>query len=233
MTAAAAANWHRWYPGEPSPDFIAAEVVAPGAIADLVAGAFDFDALAVRRAADIAPLTDWSSLLCALACRRPLTPTEVALSVGLSTAGARRSLTSAAAGGALRRDGRRFVLNDDWRPAMTRLVAAELKLRDWQKGVLQAARYRRWADASWLILGATTVGQAEPNARQAGVGLARLGREGGWQRATAAKRARPTHNVERRWAEEQVLAQALRDGWRPELTARGATFAGVPAVVTG
>lgn len=233
MTAVAAANWRRWWPGESSPDFIAAEVVAPGAIADLVAAAFDYDALATRRAADIAPLTDWSGLLCALACRRPLTANEVAVAVGLSSSGARRSLTTATASGALLRDGRHFALNDDWRPATTRLVALELKLRDWQKGLLQATRYRRWADASWLILGALALGQAEPDSRQAGVGLARLGRDGGWMRAAPAKRARPTYGIERRWAEEQVLAQALAYGWRLELTAPQATFAGVPAAATG
>lgn len=233
MTAVAAASWLRWWPGERSPDFIAAEVVAPGAIADLVAGAFDYDALAARRAADIAPLTDWSSLLCALACRQPLTANEVAVAVGLSSSGARRSLTTATASGALLRDGRHFTLNHGWRPAMTRLVAVELKLRDWQKGLLQAARYRRWADASWLLLGATAVRQAEPNSRQAGVGLARLGRNGGWDKAAGPKRARPTYGVERRWAEEQVLAQALGAGWRLDLLrAPEATFAGVPAVAT-
>jgi len=214
MTAVAATNWSHWWPGERSPDFIAAEVVAPGAIADLVGGAFDYDALAARRAADIAPLTDWSSLLCALACRQPLTAAEVALLVGLSASGARRSLTSATASGALLRDGRHFMLNSDWRPAVTRIVAVELKLRDWQKGLLQAARYRRWADASWLILGATPAGPAEPTSRQAGVGLARLGPDGGWDKAAPAKRARPTFVVEHRWAEEQVLAQALVAGWR-------------------
>lgn len=233
MTAVVASNWRRWWPGERPPDFIAAEVVAPGAIADLAAGVFDYDAVAARRAADIAPLTDWSSLVCALACTQPFTANEVALAVGFSSSGARRSLAIATTRGALLRDGRHFVLNKNWRSAMTRLVALELKLRDWQKGLVQAARYRRWADASWLILGATAVGHAEPSSRQAGVGLARLGRDGGWDKAATAKRARPTYGVERRWAEEQVLAQALRDGWPLDLRAGEATFADVPAVATG
>ncbi len=234
MTAVAAANWRRWWPGERTPDFIAAEVVAPGATADLVAGAFDYEMVAARRSAGVVPLTDWTSLLCALACLEPLSTAEIALAVGLSSSGARRSLATATASGALRRDGRYFALNPDWKPAVTRLVAIELKLRDWRKGLVQAARYRRWADASWLILGRTAVEQAEPNARQAGIGLARLGRDGAWTRAQAAKRARPPYGVERRWAEEQVLAQALLAGWQLDLVrAPEATFAGVPAVATG
>ncbi len=234
MTAVAAAHWRRWWPGERSPDFIAAEVVAPGATADLVAGAFDYEAVAARRAADVAPLTDWTSLLCSLVCREPMSATEIAVTVGLSSSGARRSLSTATASGALLRDGRHFMLNQDWRSTMTRLVAIELKLHDWQKGLVQAARYRRWANASWLILGAAAVEQAEPNVRQAGVGLARLGSDGGWTKAHTARRARPSYGVERRWAEEQVLAQALLAGWRlDEVRAREATFAGVPAVATG
>lgn len=234
MTTVAAAAWRRWWLGERKPDFIAAEVVAPGAIADLVAGSFDYEAVAARHAADVWPLTDWSSLLCALACRRPSTANEVALAVGLSSSGARRSLKTATAHGALLRDGRHVILNDHWRPAVTRLVALELKLRDWQKGLVQAARYRTWADASWLILGATALTHASRATREAGVGLARLSPSGAWANAHGAMRRRPGFALERRWAEEQVLAQALRAGWRPEQVREpAATYPGELAVAVG
>jgi len=233
MTAVAAAGWRCWWPGQRPPDFVAVEVVAPGATADLVAGAFDYVAVGARRSAGIEPVTDWTGLLCAFTCATARTATEVAGAVGLSTSGARRSLAVAVASGAVLRDGRHFTVNPAWRPALTRLVAVELKLRDWQKGLVQAQRYRRWADASWLILGAASLAPAAA-APEAGVGLARLGRDGAWAKLRTAKRVRPTYALERRWAEEQVLAQALRAGWRLDrVTAPGATFVGAPAVATG
>lgn len=233
MTAAAAASWRRWWGGERAPDFVAAEVVAPGATADLAAGAFDHAAVAARRAGAVEPLTDWTSLLCAFACGTSATATEVANVVGLSTSGARRSLAAATASGAVLRDGRYFAVNPAWRPALTRLVAVELKLRDWQKGLAQASRYRRWADASWLILGAASLAPAVA-AHEPGVGLARLGQDSRWAKARTAKRARPSYALERRWAEEQVLAQALNAGWCLDLvTAPAATPAGAAAVAMG
>jgi hypothetical protein len=234
MTAVACCAWSAWWPLESAPDFVAVEVVAPGATADLAAASLDAQAIAVRHASGITPLTDWTSLACAVRCRRPLTANDVAAEVGLSRSGAHRALALACEAGALIRSERRFALHPQWQPVVRRLVAVELKLRDWQKGLAQAVRYRRWADASWVILGATGVSHASASSRKAGIGLARMSPDGEWMEAHKAKHRRPSIPLERRWAEEQILAQALRADARPhEIRALQATPAGELAVASG
>lgn len=214
-----------WWRSGDSLDFVATEIVASGAIADVVGASLD--AGAVRRRIDdgITPLTDWTAIVCSSLCADSATVGEVVDYTGLSRSGASRSLSLAADHGALIRDGRHLILNEAWETPVRTVVAAELKLRDWQKGLLQAARYRGWADASWLILGATSSLRAAKAAAPSGVGLLRLTPEGQVQKGRTARWRRPTSSLERIWIGEQILSQALAAGWRPQVRAPSARFA--------
>lgn len=233
MTAAAMELAEQtWWRSTEKLDFFATEVVASGAIADVVAGSFDDAAVRRRMDAQVEPLTDWTAIVCASLCRDRAAIADVVDYVGLSRSGASRALAVAVDHGVIVREGRRFQLTDDWENPVCKLVAAELKLRDWQKGLAQVKRYRRWADASWLILGATS--GLEPVKREIpnGVGLLRLTPDGQVQRARVARMGKPTNALERIWAGEQVLKQALAHGWRPEFTAPAARLSGAPAFAT-
>jgi hypothetical protein len=218
-----------WWRSSEQLDFLATEVVASGAIADVVAASFDTASVLRRARANLSPLTDLTAIVCASFCHEPTAVGDVVDYTGLSRSGASRSLGLAVECGALVRDGRRFVVNDGWESPVHTVVAAELKLRDWQKGLAQAVRYRRWADASWLILGATTTLESAKEAAPSGIGVLRLTTEGQVQKARVARWRRPTNLIERIWVGEQILKQALAAGWRPELKAPATTFAGAPA----
>jgi hypothetical protein len=219
-----------WRSNEPV-DFVATEVVASGAIADVVSASFDNDAVRRRTEARVEPLTDWTAIVCASLCNGAALG-DVVDYTGLSRSGASRSLSLAVEHGVVAREGRRFQLTGSWENPVRRVVAAELKLRDWQKGLAQARRYRRWADASWLILGATTGLDPVKREMPSGIGLLRLTPEGQVQQARVARAGRPTNALERIWIGEQILKQALADGWRPEFRAPAARLSGASAFAT-
>lgn len=208
-----------WWRSRERLDFVATEVVASGARADAVGVSFDDKVIRRRLDLGIAPLTEWTAIVCACLCRDGATVGEIVSHTGLSRSGANRSLGVALAHGALVRDERRFRISRDWDNPLRLAVAVELKLRDWQKGLSQTIRYRRWADASWLILGAANL--AVPRtAVPSGVGLLRLTPDGQAQRGRIARRRRPSNALERIWVGEQAFMQALASGWRPEATER-------------
>jgi hypothetical protein len=225
----AEAAW--WRTGEQL-DFVGTEVVASGAIADVVATSFDHPAVRRRAKAQIEPLTDWTAIVCASLCREQAAIAKIVDCTGLSRSGASRSLSLAVEHGVVVREGRRFQLADGWESPVTRVVAAELKLRDWQKGLAQAKRYRRWADSSWLILGATAGLDAPNHETPNGIGLLRLTPEGQVQRARLGRVRKPTNALERIWVGEQILRQALAAGWRPALRAPAARLSGAPVLAT-
>jgi len=212
MTRAAEAAWRRWWGGVFAPDVIAREVAGDGAIADLVGARFDAGALAARERAGIAPLVDWWALSAALACRHgaPMAR-DVAAALGISESSARRALGEAAAAGAVVRDGARFRTRADFRPVVARAVAVELKLRDWPKALVQAERYRDFADAAWVVLGAAGARAAYAACVERGVGLASLDADGAFRRVVAPRPRRPRRaEATALLVGEQLLAQAAR-----------------------
>lgn len=210
-------------------DAVALEAVGPGAVADVVFAGFDRAALAAREAHGILPITDWTTLSCVLACRsRVVAGRDLASFLGVSESTARRATGLALAAGALVRGDDGFVTHRAWRPVNRRLVAVELKLRDWTHGLAQAARYRDWADTSWLVLGATDAPVAVAHAVAAGVGLARLGADGRVRVLARPSRQRAFALKERVWIGEQALAHVAS-----AITAPAATFAVAPAAAAG
>lgn len=209
MTAEAIARTSAFWRGVLPCDFPALEAVGPGAVADVVLVSFDAGALASREASGITPIVDWTTLGCVLACRKAArTNRELAALLAVSDSTARRATALAVAAGALVPDGNAFVTNPEWRPAPRRLVALELKLRDWPHGLAQAVRYRNWADTSWLVLGATDGSNAVDDARAAGVGLARLGADGSARVFLKPRRQNGFDGRVRAWIGEQALLQA-------------------------
>ena len=99
-----------------------------------------------------------------------------------------------------------------------RLVAVELKLRDWRSAVAQAARYRLFADASYIAMPCSRLSEAAlAEARRNRVGvlsLHSLGSEGPVTVLVEAPLSPPLQPLRRRWASEVVLASVTRPGGR-------------------
>lgn len=92
----------------------------------------------------------------------------------------------------------------------TSLVAVELKLRDWRRGVAQAGRYRLFSERSYVALPATRVtNMVMTEARRNHVGVLAVTMRGQVSVMEPAPVAGPLQPHRRRWASEQLLA-ALR-----------------------
>lgn len=200
----------RWW-GRREPDVVAVEVVAPGAIADVLGCSFGESAVRARLAANATPLLEWAPVACVSACaHQPRTTAELAVLTGLSQSSVCKAVARAIAAGALRREGRFLKREREWRPVARRLVAVELKLTDWWKALKQAESYARWADASWVVMGGTITEELYGRCEAGGLGLGRLSRES----FDVLLRPR-THKIEafntaRLLASEQALAAYAR-----------------------
>jgi hypothetical protein len=119
----------------------------------------------------------------------------------------RRAFAPAVARGIVGFDGSRW-----WAPPIAppydEIIAIELKLRDWRKGLRQARRNQAFAWESWLAL-ARIADDAVALAHQLGVGLVQVGDDGDVELVAAARRAAPVAALETRLAAEQVFEQAL------------------------
>ncbi len=89
----------------------------------------------------------------------------------------------------------------------TGLIAVELKLRDWRRGIAQAGRYRLFAEQSYLALPAARVSEAVlSEARRNQVGVLSVRDDGTVVEALSAAMTGPLQPHRRRWASEQLLA---------------------------
>lgn len=89
------------------------------------------------------------------------------------------------------------------------LVAVELKLRDWRRGIAQAGRYRLWAEQSYVALPAsrlslTVLNEAERN-RVGVLVIHGSPADATVEVASTATTCQPLQPQRRRWAAEQVL----------------------------
>ena len=163
------------------------EVQSAAGVPDVVATVFDQDVIKART--DTGFVTDAASLAALLALsdalgrRRALDARQIAAAAGVTASYVRsRVLPGLAARGlaVMAAPGRWTAVSHYRSPAST-LVTIEAKLRDWRRGLGQAARHAAGADAAWLVLdGACTrsaVGRADWF-RAMGVGLAGLDPDG-------------------------------------------------------
>jgi hypothetical protein len=212
--ATAASRW--WWGGRREPDFIAAEIVGPDAIADLAAVRFDHRRLQERAAAGIQPVVDVLALRVVLAARRrAMTTSELAATCRVSPSGVRRAVSVAVERGAVLREGRlKYRTHPAWGPSAARVVAVELKLQDWPGALDQAHAYSRWANAAWMLLARTPPAEAVAVAAAEGIGAAVLSPSGEVALlARPAPRRRPAQRWAAIWASEQLLARAMRAGF--------------------
>ena len=205
-----------WWGARQEPDFTAAEIVGPDAIADLAAARFDHERLRRRVDAGIQPVTDALALRVLLAARRRThTTSELAAICRVSPSGVRRAISIAVDHGALVRQGRsHFRTHSAWAPATARLVAIELKLDDWSSALQQAYAYSLWANVAWVVLASATRADILAAAGADGVGGALLTADGELRRLVRpTPRRRPALPFASIWAGEQVVARALSAGF--------------------
>jgi hypothetical protein len=163
------------------------EVQSAAGVPDVAAAVFDQDVIAAR--ADTGFVTDPAGLAALLALsdalgrRRALDARQAAAAAGVTAAYARsRVLPGLAARGlAVMTAPGRWAAAAPYRSPARTLVTIEAKLRDWRRGLGQAARHAAGADAAWLVLDGACTRPATVRAdwfRAAGVGLAGLGQDG-------------------------------------------------------
>jgi hypothetical protein len=216
---------------------VAAEIVGPDAVADLVAVRFDQRRLAARAAEGISPVIDALALRAIDACQHGVWTThELAAACHVTASGMRRALAITVEANALVRHGRgRYARHPAWGPVGARLVAVELKLDNWRAAFRQAQAYASWANATWVVLARTPSAAAKIEAASEGLGLAVLGTTGTIERLVRPRVARRPHSRwAALWATEQALARAVSDGYwpgswaSPALKVRRARPAGAP-----
>jgi hypothetical protein len=203
----------------------APELAGPGAVAvfevqsaagvpDVVATVFDQDVIAAR--ADTGFVTDPAGLAALLALsdalgrRRALDARQVAAAAGVTASYVRsRVLPGLAARGlAVMTAPGRWTAAGPYRSPASTLVTIEAKLRDWRRGLGQAARHAAGADAAWLVLDGACTRPAAVRAdwfRATGVGLAGLGQDG-----TLQLLLRPSGEAMLR-ARRELLAERLAE----------------------
>lgn len=212
--AAAACPW--WWLGSREHDFVAAEIVGPDAVADLVGIRFNQRRLVARESEGISPVTDALALRALQACRgRVGTTRELAEACHVTESGMRRALGVALEANALVRHARgRYTCHPAWAPVGARQVAAELKLENWRAAFQQAHAYLRWANATWVVLARTPPAEAKMHAERDGLGLAVLEADGTIKRLSRPRAVRrPRSAWAALWTSEQALARATNAGY--------------------
>jgi hypothetical protein len=213
MTGPAVGALDSWWPmRRVRADFVAAEVVGPDSVADLVAVGFDQQALRRRQKAGVAAVTEPLAIHALFAARRgPCSISELAWRCHVSPSGMRRAVATAVHAGAMARQGRSLVeVHPGWVPVSRHLVAVELKREAWQTALIQACNYACWANAAWILLGKTPPPAAVAAAQQAGVGLGALAVDGQLRCAVRPQlRRAPAQPWAAAWAGEQAYARAL------------------------
>ncbi len=167
--------------------FAAFEVQAAAGVPDVVAAVLDEVVLSYRlRTGFVTEQASLAALLAlsdALASHSLLNAEQVSKAVGVTT----RYASSVILPGLVARGLAHVRGTGQWaaaRPYVSpalRVITVEAKLRDWRRGLGQAARHAAGADAAWLILDSMRTRPAEANAewfRMAGVGLAALNEDG-------------------------------------------------------
>jgi hypothetical protein len=215
--AAAACPW--WWPAGLKHDFVAAEIVGPDAVADLVGIRFDKGRLATREAERITPVTDALALHALMACRGHVMSThELADACHVTASGMRRALALAIEANAMIRHGRgRYACHPAWASVGARMVAVELKLGNWRAAFQQGIAYSRWANATWVVLAKAPPAEAQAEAAWEGLGLAVLNTDGKIKRLVRPRAVRrPVVPWAALWASEQALARAMSAGYAVE-----------------
>lgn len=211
MQEFALAQLPRLLPDPALPSVVVVEAQANIGIVDLLAVAFDDEALAHRIKGNLGPVTLplRVRVLDALSRPRPVRIETLARRVGSKPLALTRStLRPLEELGALEVSGARVRPTGTWRPVARRLTAIELKLSRWQQALRQADNAAFGVDAAWAVLDAArsraALGQVE-HFRLFGVGLATISSDGELRIATRP-RQRPRVRWIRSWLSETAWA---------------------------
>ena len=91
------------------------------------------------------------------------------------------------------------------------LIAIELKLTDWRKGLVQARRNRGFASESWLVLASDSPQEMQLTAAELGLGLL-VASGTSFRKVVEAVPRPPLSPLDARFAAELVFAQTLENG---------------------
>lgn len=190
------------------------EVQSAAGVPDVVATVFDQEVIAARTdsgfVTDAASLSALLALSDALGQRLTLDVRQIAAAAGVTTSYIRSRVLPrlAARGLAVMTAPGRWTAVSLYRSPTSTLVTIEAKLRDWRRGLGQAARHAAGADAAWLVLDGACTRPAAVRAdwfRAVGVGLAGLDQDG-----TLRLLLPPSGAVTLR-ARRELLAERLAD----------------------
>lgn len=182
-------------------------------VADLVILDFDADVLNARLEAGLVPVNvSRAYLVGALRAAGSVTRDEVGrLDREVSERTNRRVIQTLESTGHVVEVNGLLCLHPSMRPALGRLVAIEAKLSDWRGGLLQASRYRAFADQTYLALperaASRLVGEDSDVAQALGVGVISVGSRS--RILLAASRVHPREVGVRAWAEESEIADLI------------------------
>jgi len=205
------AQLHKLVPGRTHADIVVIEAQADVGIIDLLAVAFDDEALAHRIKGGLGPVTLplRVRVLDALSRPRPLRVETLARRVGSNPRALTRStLRPLEDLGALEIAGRLVRPTGAWKPVARRLTAVELKLSRWRQALRQADNAAFGVDAAWALLDAARARSAVEQVdhfRLFGVGLATISSDGELRVVTRPRR-RPRVRWVRSWLGETAWA---------------------------
>lgn len=111
--------------------------------------------------------------------------------------------------GIVSRIGGAYRLGDKWKHVLPDLVAIEVKVSDWRRGIQQASRNRLFAGRSYLAVPLRTARRIknDPFARSSGIGILGITEDGGIQIVKRSRRQRP-----RIWSYYFRVARAVGSG---------------------
>jgi hypothetical protein len=183
-------------------------------VADLIVLDFDSLARAGRLSADLPALPNAGQAYI-VGALRGLGPTPIAacgrLDPNIGERTNLHTLRRLVADGYVVQEGAVVEVHPAMMSPVRRIVAIEAKLADWRGGLLQAARYRAFADQSYLAMPMATAQRLVANhadvARALGVGVIGVGLS--TRILLGAQRAAPAEPGVRVWAEESEYSDVL------------------------
>jgi hypothetical protein len=214
LVAHLAGQHRRLWPGGTAHRLVKAERGYGSGVADLVLLDFDTMAQSTRQASGLPPVPTACHAYVVGALRR-LGPTPFSecgrLDPNVNERENLRILRQLIDTGYVLRTGSAVAVAPEMGSPIRRIVAIEAKLKDWRGGLLQAKRYRSYANLTYLAMPLAEAQHAAAShadvALALGIGI--IGVDESTRILLRAGRGEPTESGVRAWAEESEFAEAL------------------------